>query len=377
MSFSFGFTSNDFDDDELVAQPETFVESSKENENTTAYINPLDSDFLSQAGVVQPNLEDLGTILESLKDVRLTFEEFQSPIYRKPLIRRELFDVKHQLMLETDAQSNNNSTELDILLGDTSEDLRKNIYEGGLKSWECSYDLVDLLSENVDRISNDIDAVVEIGCGTALPSEFLFRSALLRNDRSKGLKFVLTDYNASVLRLVTIPNLVITWAKTVLTKEQWYALQKDECEDIPINNEELLLTSKLLAAFYDDVQSRNISVTLISGSWGRKFSNLIHEVLSGSQKVLSLSSETIYQPDNLPVIAETILDIHNLPQTDVKTYVAAKDIYFGVGGSITEFEAYLDDKINSEHLPIHSERFKVNSGLKRSIICIETNKAIR
>ena len=54
-------------------------------------------------------------------------------------------------MLETDAQSNNNSTELDILLGDTSEDLRKNIYEGGLKSWECSYDLVDLLSENVDR----------------------------------------------------------------------------------------------------------------------------------------------------------------------------------------------------------------------------------
>ena len=97
---------------------------------------------------------------------------------------------------------------------------------------------------------------------------------------------------------------------------------------------------------------------------------MIHEVLSGSQKVLSLSSETIYQPDNLPVIAETILDIHNLPQTDVKTYVAAKDIYFGVGGSITEFEAYLDDKINSEHLPIHSERFKVNSGLKRSIICI-------
>lgn len=374
MSFSFGFTSNDFEDDELVVQPETFVESSRENENTTFYVNPLDSDFLLQAGVVQPNVEDLETILQSLKDVRLTFEEFRSPIYKKVLIRRELFDVKHQLMLETDTQSNDDSTELDILLGDTSEDLRKNIYEGGLKSWECSYDLVDLLSEKADRISNNIDAVVEIGCGTALPSEFLFRSALLRNDKSKVLKFVLTDYNASVLRLVTIPNLVITWAKTILTNEEWYALQKDECEDVPINSEELLLSSKLLAAFYNDIRSRNIRVILISGSWGRKFSNLIHEVLSDSEKVLSLTSETIYQPDNLPVIAETILDIHKLPQTDVKTYVAAKDIYFGVGGSITEFETYLDGKINSENLPIRSERFKVNSGLKRSIICIETNK---
>ncbi|CAI4039656.1 hypothetical protein SMKI_09G0630 [Saccharomyces mikatae IFO 1815] len=374
MSFSFGFTSNDFDDDELVAQPEISIESSRGNRKTTAYINPLDSDFLLQTDVVQPRVEDLKTVLESLKDVRLTFEEFQSPINKKPLIRRELFDVKHQLMLETDIQSNHNSTELDILLGDTSEDLRKNIYEGGLKSWECSFDLVDLLSEKVDRTSNNIDAVVEIGCGTALPSEFLFKSALLRNDKSENLKFVLTDYNASVLRLVTIPNLIITWAKTVLSIDELYALQKNECENIPINSEELLLSSKLLAAFYSDIQSRNIHVVLISGSWGRKFSNLIREILSNKKKVLSLTSETIYQPDNLPVIAETILDMHRLPQTDVQTYVAAKDIYFGVGGSIVEFENYLDSRVKSEGLPIQYERFKVNSGLKRSIICVETNR---
>lgn len=108
---------------------------------------------------------------------------------------------------------------MDILLGDIFEDLRKNIYEGGLKLWECFYDLVDLLLENVDRISNDIDAVVEIGCGTVLFLEFFFRFVFLWNDRSKGLKFVLIDYNVSVLRLVIISNLVIIWVKTVLIKE--------------------------------------------------------------------------------------------------------------------------------------------------------------
>ncbi|CAI4064485.1 hypothetical protein SKDZ_09G0610 [Saccharomyces kudriavzevii ZP591] len=374
MSFSFGFTSNDFDDDELVAQAKASIKSTEVNGETPTCINPLDSDFLLQSSVVQPKVENLETILQSLQDVRLTFEEFQSSLHKMPLIRRELFDVKHQLMLEADAESTNNSTELDILLGDTSEDLRKNVYEGGLKSWECSYDLVDLLSEKVDKTITDIDVVLEIGCGTALPSEFLFRSALLRNDKSKGLKFILSDYNASVLRLVTIPNLLITWGKTVLTNEEWCSLQKDECDNIPINSEELLLSPKLLTAFYDDIKSRNITIVLISGSWGRKFSNLIHGMLSGNRKVLSLTSETIYQPDNLPVIAETILDIHGLPHTEIQTYVAAKDIYFGVGGSIVEFEKYLNDKITSENLPIQSQRFEVNSGLKRSIICIESSQ---
>lgn len=376
MSFSFGFTSNDFDDDELVAQPEASIEPIQKNGENDTHDNPLDSGFLLQSNVVQPKVENLETLLQGLKDVRLAFEEFQSPLYKRPLIRRELFDVKHQLMLETDTDSSNNSTELDILLGDTSEDLRKNVYEGGLKSWECSYDLVDLLSEKIDKTINNIDAVLEIGCGTALPSEFLFKSALLRDDTSSNLKFILSDYNASVLRLVTIPNLIITWAKTVLTNEEWCALQKGESEDIPVNSEELLLSSDLLTAFYDDIQRRNITIVLISGSWGRKFNNLIHEVLLDSKKVLLLTSETIYQPDNLPVIAETILDIHSSPQTEVQTYVAAKDIYFGVGGSIVEFENYLNKKITSGNLPIRSERFKVNSGLKRSIICIETNQAV-
>ncbi|CAI4393791.1 CIC_collapsed_G0026970.mRNA.1.CDS.1 [Saccharomyces cerevisiae] len=88
-----------------------------------------------------------------------------------------------------------------------------------------------------------------------------------------------------------------------------------------------------------------------------------------------ISASLLYQDRGDVNLRKQYLTYTSLPQTNVKTYVAAKDIYFGVGGSITEFEAYLDDKINSEHLPIHSERFKVNSGLKRSIICIETNKA--
>lgn len=366
MSFSFGFTSTDFSDDELDGE---IQQGQSQVGSTIQSSHPLDAAHLSSKDVVQPLWEDLEAMIKSLENVRISFEEFRTPQNNTVLYRRELFDVKHQLMSEAD-EGNDEKVELDILIGETSEDLRKNVYEGGLKSWECSIDVVDSLSVSDAQLKN-VDCVLELGCGTALPTEYIF-SRYLKEQSKSGCKFILSDYNNSVLRLVTIPNLIITWAKTILSDEQWIQLQQSGNEDIPIRTDELLLTAGFLEAFYQDIKERNISIDVISGTWGRCFSNLIPARLDTGKEILIISSETIYQPENLPVVAETILEVILSKQPgNVKAIVAAKDIYFGVGGSIMEFEKYLKKRIANAALPITYSTYKVDSGLKRSIISIQ------
>lgn len=365
MSFSFGFTSTDLSDDELDGGQQ----QNDQHAVSAVVSNPLDAPHLQGSSVVQPQWEDLKLMLKSLENVRISFEEFDTPKHKTVLYRREIFDVKHQLMSEAD-EAQDEKAELDILIGETSEDLRKNVYEGGLKSWECSIDVVDSLSENGAPFRG-IGCLVELGCGTALPSEFVF-ARYLQEQSNRGLKFILSDYNKSVLRLVTLPNLIIAWAKTVLSDDQWVQLQRSDNEDIPIQPDELLLTAKLLETFYSDITSRNISIELISGTWGRSFTNMLPTRLDTDKGILIISSETIYQPENLPVVAETLLELLSSSNGGTfKALVAAKDIYFGVGGSIMEFEKYLNHRIENDRLPLTFNTYKVDSSLKRSITFIE------
>ncbi|CDO95507.1 unnamed protein product [Kluyveromyces dobzhanskii CBS 2104] len=368
MSFAFGFSNEDLSDDELD------IVSSNENGPVTNSItkeNPLDSDTLLQDTVNQPKFIHLDDLLKSLANVRLSFEEVQTSVTKTVIYRRELFDVKHQLMSEVDSTTGN--IELEILMGETNEDLRRNVYEGGLKSWECSIDLVDSLIENPIQLPQ-CQNIIELGCGTSLPSEFLFME-YLRSDSNAGINFTLCDYNESVLRLVSVPNMIIAWAKTVLTEKQWSELQTTEVPNIPINSDELLLTCKLLEAFKSHLLSRNISFSFISGSWGRQFMNVLSDhKLTSSTNTLILTAETIYQPDTLPVITETLIELilnYKKFSVPVKCLLAAKDIYFGVGGSIVEFEEYITKRISADTLPLSLSKFKVNAGLKRSIVLIE------
>jgi hypothetical protein len=58
--------------------------------------------------------------------------------------RRELFDIRMQLMAEDDDDDEN----LAFLASLGDDDIRTNVYEGGLKSWECSVDLVGVLVDD-------------------------------------------------------------------------------------------------------------------------------------------------------------------------------------------------------------------------------------
>lgn len=197
----------------------------------------------------------------------------------------------------------------------------------------------------------------------------------LRSNINTGINFTLCDYNESVIRLVSIPNLIVSWAKTVISNEQWIELQASEDSNIPIASDELLLTEKLLEAFKSDLEFRNVSFSFISGSWGRKFMDvLIEHKATPLSNTLILTAETIYQPDTLPVISETLIELivdNKKNSYPVKCLLAAKDIYFGVGGSIVDFENYIAKRIATDNLPLCLNKFKVNAGLKRSIVLIE------
>lgn len=106
----------------------------------------------------------------------------------------------------------NHPTDLEYI--DAPSDVIPNIYEGGLKTWECSTDVVEYLSQ-LEGFPFRGKAVLEVGCGTAMPTAYLLQS--LFNEASfpseKNTAIYLQDYNRSVLELVTLPNLILSWCK--------------------------------------------------------------------------------------------------------------------------------------------------------------------
>ena len=65
------------------------------------------------------------------------------------LARRELFDARFQLISSREEDSKDQTQALEFL--DAPSDLVPGIYEGGLKTWECSLDLVAYLDSTENR----------------------------------------------------------------------------------------------------------------------------------------------------------------------------------------------------------------------------------
>jgi protein-histidine N-methyltransferase len=237
------------------------------------------------------------------------------------------------------AEDDNTSSNPIAGLDDT--DLQQNIYEGGYKTWECSLDLVRFLLDRGPRKDLDdlhrVNHVIEMGCGSALPSLLLFDYAL---KNGLGLYFTLTDYNADVLRLVTVPNLLLTWVAT-LSAEASGNLFPDETGNPllgPEENGELYLTPEVLTAFKNALSATGITITLISGSWTPIPTFLSLVPSSPDLNTFILGSETIYSPASLESFTDAIVALMSRVKTG-KTVVAAKRVYFGVGGSVDGFRA--------------------------------------
>ncbi|RCK60800.1 Histidine protein methyltransferase 1 [Candida viswanathii] len=360
MSFSFGFTKDDFSDDDDLDESSQIQPTAEPTDQNQSQKSALDSLQLTPENL--PKEHSLDSLLSSLQNVRITFDSYTTT-GGNVIYRRELFDVKHQIMTEDDRD---NAQLSELLIDENNNDLQKNVYEGGFKSWECSYDTVDKLAGLIDNGQLTSNSVMEFGCGTALPSCFILLKKLQLENR-QPLKLILSDFNFDVLRLVTLPNILTHWAST-LPVEKLHSLVTSE-DNPRFNNDELFLTSQLLEQFKADLAGFNIDLKFISGGWGNEFNQLV----ANDAIDFIISSETIYSPESLPIVAESIKEIllGSLAKSSM-ALVAAKNIYFGVGGSLIEFINYFNS-IKTKEFEVDVEEIN-DAQLKRSLVYIRYNK---
>ncbi|KAL8891738.1 MAG: hypothetical protein Q9215_001276 [Flavoplaca cf. flavocitrina] len=66
--------------------------------------------------------------------------------------RRELFDIRAQLMAEDTALDDSSAAGLSM------DDIKPNVYEGGFKTWECSVDLARYLATQSEYLSQTLSS---------------------------------------------------------------------------------------------------------------------------------------------------------------------------------------------------------------------------
>ena len=148
--------------------------------------------------------------------------------------------------------------------------------------------------------------------------------------------FTLADYNETVLRLVTLPNLLLTWVSTLPTTEAPFHSQNPN-PVVAREHGDLYITSALKTAFLDAMNDYSLTLNFVSGSWSPSTAFLSYIPTAPDMNVLVLGSETIYSPNACATFAAALIGI--LKQVRMgKAIVAAKSVYFGVGGSVDAFK---------------------------------------
>lgn len=148
-----------------------------------------------------------------------------------------------------------------------------------------------------------------------------------------------------MLHLATIPNLLLT-----------HTLHPMQSHPTPsASTHELDITPEVLTRFSVDLARRNVHISGISGAWSRAFAKLVinphlpanHPFSSSptptptspSPQTLILASETIYSPSSLLAFTDTLFALLQARPENARALVAAKKVYFGVGGGVEEFLA--------------------------------------
>ncbi|WOL02981.1 hypothetical protein Cni_G11701 [Canna indica] len=203
------------------------------------------------------------------------------------------------------------------VFGVANSDLVPGKYEGGLKLWEGSIDLVKRLQSEVQegQLLLRGKRVLELGCGHGLPGIF---AGLVG---AGAIHF--QDFNAEVLRSLTIPNVKVNLEKH-------------------LNQQLSLLTDNNSISISPDVR-------FFAGDW-----NEVHQILpygcnTVDQKETNVSledksldgydvilmAETVYALSSLHSLYGLIKRSMHHPSGVI--YMAGKKHYFGVGGGTRQF----------------------------------------
>jgi protein-histidine N-methyltransferase len=257
-------------------------------------------------------------------------------------------------MAESSATNDNEA----LIANLSSSDLSSGTYEGGFKTWECAIDLGSLLS--TPHFTSFLSAepnlpihVIELGAGSAIPSLAVLQQALslAQSTSRSNLHLTFCDYNIDVLKLCTAPNILLNYHLHT-TSALGPASQSNQ--DLDLDLEPIASTLPHVSSSLSNV---GINISLVSGAWGSDFYSLLKPmlvpestpsslssftppfVLQQPPKLLILASETIYSPDALPDFVGTLIGLLSLGTAgSSRALVAAKKVYFGVGGGVAEFE---------------------------------------
>lgn len=202
---SFGFQ---FDDDELDEEYRDTVKTNDSEALEDIALSTEPAAIITTSKAKRHTLQELLSALPS----RISYSSLTIPLKgsKTTLYRRDLFDARFQLINDDQGEHEGESQQdpsVERFSAGTQTDLIPGVYEGGFKTWESAIDLVahleDCISqEEGSRFLKDVK-VTELGCGTALPSMYLFSRILSEAEETVNSRLVLCDFNEQVLRLVS------------------------------------------------------------------------------------------------------------------------------------------------------------------------------
>ncbi|KAI9091298.1 hypothetical protein DFS34DRAFT_329691 [Phlyctochytrium arcticum] len=244
------------------------------------------------------------------------------------LYKRNVADVNFDI-----ADNDNLDGENELAKAIVSQtDLIPGVYEGGLKTWECAIDLVNYLASLGERHFYGKHAI-ELGCGSSLPGLFLL---------NMGARVDFQDYNESVLKLVTVPNVLIN------------------------------LISKIRPPQVDGSGTCEIDLSgsrpedFVGQLWSGDWDSLKHSLMGISEADkydVIVTSETIYSSQSHSKLVDLMQAI---VKSDGVIYLAAKNVYFGCSGSLSAFLSVVQEKGATEV----SRVWELNDSVRREIVRI-------
>ena len=177
------------------------------------------------------------------------------------------------------------------------------------------------------------------------------------------MTFVLQDYNDYVLRLVTLPNILLTWAANT------------QYHDFPTPNldqssqADMELSDSVLQRFTAEMKCKNINFVFLSGPWSPSLAALVPNSAPDLGLVI-LGAETIYSPASTAEFVDLLIRLLKRVKM-AKAMIGAKRVYFGVGGSVNGLKEACREKgavayeIENHGVP------SVDNGVGRALIEVQ------
>ncbi|XP_028825948.1 histidine protein methyltransferase 1 homolog [Denticeps clupeoides] len=226
-------------------------------------------------------------------------------------------------------------------------DLISGVYEGGLKVWECTYDLLDYLEQEGETFSGK--RVLDLGCGAGL----LGLLALKRG----ASRVHFQDYNSTVIEQLTVPNVLLNCD---------YDDDDDDDSDEEKDGKHGSPPSKKraldLAPPPDMARCR-----FFSGDWTSFLPLLLSEKPPPKYDMI-LTSETIYNTSYYKALHDVF---EQLLANNGVVYLSTKSHYFGVGGGLHLFETFV-----VQRNVLEVKRLKdIETGLQRHVVSLRFKKS--